>query len=492
MNNEEKYVGYCTHADGPWGSQPVRDIEAYELAQENAGRLNNAEGDLSDIKNALNYPDGTITWFGIKKPVGDAQCEGVPCGNLLRLRMMKNIFRLGGYMVKNNHTRRKLSPNDHRYYEDDGSAVVFTGADGHYQWGWGVDIYYANWTEDGYEYEVVDDRQIYGHPCVKIPVGSVSATGRCAIDRTNLILCGYISDDPQYRGGTNEASYDNTWRSQLQSAVTNINVITLAGYARKNGNLWFANERVSIFVVGLLMRIFFHNSHIQAPFIEGVDENGLHRGGLGQGIDYSNDVEWSTRGYGLYVKLSTGIEKGDFLGLLSTTIKKSDDSDLVIGNIPCFFGLKNWYKSLWVMEEDSLLVCNSNKTQSMYVKKVIDGQAIDMSTVSGLQLVGATPAHESGSWSPIKQISKAYLSGMPTQDGGSYDTFFGDGYYNPAVTDGTVRGSIRLGSASHGDAAGSCVLDGSDAPSYALANGGAVLCEFAESFDTELTTVNAE
>ena len=483
---------YLDHADGPWGSLPYRDPAAYQMGVQNSAAIVDLNSDVSDIKNALNYPDGTITWFGIKKPVGDAQCEGVPCGNLLRLRMMKNIFRLGGYMVKNNHTRRKLSPNDHRYYEDDGSAVVSTGADGHYQWGWGVDIYYANWTEDGYEYEVVDDRQIYGHPCVKIPVGSVSATGRCAIDRTNLILCGYISDDPQYRGGTNEASYDNTWRSQLQSAVTNINVITLAGYARKNGNLWFANERVSIFVVGLLMRIFFHNSHIQAPFIEGVDENGLHRGGLGQGIDYSDDVEWSTRGYGLYVKLSTGIEKGDFLGLLSTTIKKSDDSDLVIGNIPCFFGLKNWYKSLWVMEEDSLLVCNSNKTQSMYVKKVIDGQAIDMSTVSGLQLVGATPAHESGSWSPIKQISKAYLSGMPTQDGGSYDTFFGDGYYNPAVTDGSVRGSLRLGSADDGDNAGSCMLHGGVAPSYANAGGGAVLCEFAESFDTELTTVNAE
>lgn len=483
---------YLDHADGPWGSLPYRDPAAYQMGVQNSAAIVDLNSDVSDIKNALNYPDGTITWFGIKKPVGDAQCEGVPCGNLLRLRMMKNIFRLGGYMVKNNHTRRKLSPNNHRYYEDDGSAVDFTGADGHYQWGWGVDLYYANWIENGWEYEVVDDRWIYGHPCVKIPVGSVSATGRCAIDRTNLILCGYISDDPQYRGGTNEASYDNTWRSQLQSAVTNINVITLAGYARKNGNLWFANERVSIFVVGLLMRIFFHNSHIQAPFIEGVDENGLHHGGLGQGIDYSNDVEWATRGYGLYVKLSTGIEKGDFLGLLSTTIKKSDDSDLVIGNIPCFFGLKNWYKSLWVMEEDSLLVCNSNKTQSMYVKKVIDGQAIDMSTVSGLQLVGATPAHESGSWSPIKQISKAYLSGMPTQDGGSYDTFFGDGYYNPAVTDGSVRGSLRLGSADYGDLAGSCVLTGNYAPSYAYAGWGAVLCEFAESFDTELTTVNAE
>lgn len=492
MNNEEKYVGYCTHADGPWGSQPVRDIEAYELAQENAGRLNNAEGDLSDIKNALNYPAGTITWFGWKKPVGDANSEGIPCGNLLRLARMKNILKLGGYMVKNNHTRRKLAANDHRYYEDDGSTVNFNGADGHYQWGWGVDIYYAAWTEGGYDYEALDDRVIPGHPCVKIPVGSVSAAGRCGIDRSNLILCSYLNESAQYRGGDNESEWDETWRSRLGHPVVNIPVGTLAGYARKNGNMWFANERVAIFIVGAIMRIYFHNSHIQADFDPTIDENGLHHGGLGPGIDYGGDVEWGTRNYGGYVKMSTGVEKGDFTGLLSTTIKKSDDSDLIIGNIPCFMGLKNWYKYLWVMEEDSLLVCNANKTQSMYVKKVINGEAIDQTSVSGLQLVGTTPAHDGGSWSPIKQISKAYLSGMPTQDGGSYDTFFGDGYYNPAVTDGSVRGSLRLGGAYYGGYAGSCMLDGSHAPSHAHAGGGAVLCEFVESFDTELTIANAE
>jgi hypothetical protein len=80
---------------------------------------------------------------------------------------------------------------------------------------------------------------------------------------------------------------------------------------------------------------------------------------------------------------------------------------------------------------------------------------------------------------------------MPTQDGGSYDTYYGDGYYNPAVTDGSVRGSLRLGDAGNGDNAGSCMLFGNYAPSGAGANGGAVLCEFAEAFDTELTVPSA-
>ena len=63
---------------------------------------------------------------------------------------------------------------------------------------------------------------------------------------------------------------------------------------------------------------------------------------------------------------------------------------------------------------------------------------------------------------------------MPTEDGGSGSTFFGDGYYNPVDAEGSVRGAIRLGNANNGDNAGSCMLNGNNAPSNANANRGAV------------------
>lgn len=471
----------------PGGTKWYRDQETRDIVDGHTTQMAGMSSDLSDIKTALNYPAGTITWFGWRKPVNSSNPEGEPVGNLLRLARMQSILKLGGYMVKNDHTRKKLSPSDHRFYEEDGSAVIFTGAHGHYHWGWGVDMWYGSWIEDGFEYEVFDDRPIPGHPCVKIPVGSVSAAGRCGIDRTNLQLVDYISEDARYRGGNNEASWDGTYRSLLGMPVSNIAIGTLAGYARKNGNLWFANERVAIFIVGALMRVFFHNANIQADFVEGVDERGLHRGGLGQGVLYDNDIEWTgVRDYNPYFKMSVGIEKGDFTGLITYTITKSDGSTKTVTGMPCFMGLKNWYKSLWVMEEDSLLVCNSNKTQSMYVKKVIDGTAPSLSGTSDMVLAATCPAHGSASWSAIKQTTKAYLSGAPIVDGGTNDTFMCDGFYNPAVTDGSVRGAIRLGDAYHGDFAGSCMLYGSGAPSDAVAYWGAVLCEFTEAFDTEL------
>ena len=480
-------------ATTPGGTRYYRDQETRDIVDGHSTQLSGINSDLSDIKTALNYPSGTITWFGWRKPVNSSNPEGEPVGNILRLARMQSILKLGGYMVKNDHTRKKLSPSDHRFYEEDGSAVVFTGAHGHYHWGWGVDMWYGSWIEDGMEYEVFDDRPIPGHPCVKIPIGSVSAAGRCAIDRTNLTLVDYISDDARYRGGNNEASWDDTYRSLLGMPVSNIAIGTLSGYARKNGNMWFANERVAVFIVGALMRVYFHNANIQAPFADGVDERGLHHGGLGLGIYYDDGaIELSgQRGYNPYWKNSVGIEMGDFTGLISTNITNSAGNSVTVSGIPCFMGLKNWYKSLWIMTEDELLVCNANKTQSMYVKKVIDGTAPSLSSVSDKVLAATCPAHGSASWSAIKQTTKAYLSGAPILDGGTNDTFMCDGYYNPAVTDGSVRGSLRLGNAGYGVDAGSCLLDGSHAPSTASAGGGAVLCEFAEAFDTELTVPSA-
>ena len=155
-------------------------------------------------------------------------------------------------------------------------------------------------------------------------------------------------------------------------------------------------------------------------------------------------------------------------------------------------GLKNFYKYLWTMTEDELLVCQADGSQAFYVEENITGAAFDVSGAGTHLLVGKTPVHASVSWSYIKKISTAYLSGMPVEDGGSGSTFFADGYYNPNVKEaGTVRGSLRLGRASNGGNAGSCMLDGDYAPSYADAVGGAVLCEFAEPLSTKLSVLAA-
>ena len=478
--------GFVTDVQVPGGTKPIRDEISFSKAVTLEGKMATVENKVATLEDLYKYLNTSNTWFGCKWPIGNANSAGTPVGNLLRLAHMQDIFKIGGYMVKNDHTRKKLSKADHRHYED-GGAVDFTGTEGHYQWGWGVDIYYASWSDSEYDYEAFDDRPIPGVPCVRIPVGSRSCAGYAALDRSNNILCSYINKTAQFRGGANNSAWDGTWRSQLGKPVSNIGMPTLATYARKNGNLWFTSERVMLFITGALARVYFHNRNIQAAYNAQLTSDGLHQGGLGAGI--SQDAEWGDRGYAAY-DLDIGIEKGDMPGLLSVTIKNSSNADVTISNIPCFMGLKNFYKYLWTMTEDELLVCQADGSQAFYVENTIDGSAFDVSGAGTHLLVGKTPVHASASWSYIKKISTDYLSGMPVEDGGSGSTYYADGYYNPNVQEaGAVRGSLRLGNAVHGDYAGSCMLYGYDAPSDSHADGGAVLCEFAEPFTTKLTVL---
>lgn len=479
---------YFYQAVTPNGTKPVRDLETRGIADQNAANITTLNGKVTDLENLYKFLNTSNTWFGCKWPVGNSNPEGTPVGNLLRLAHMQEIFRIGGYMVKNDHSRKKLSAADHRHYEG-GGAVDFSGQDGHYQWGWGKDLYYAAWNDGSYDYEAFDDRPIPGAPCVRIPVGSRSCAGYAALDRTNNILCSYINKTAQYRGGNN-SNWDETYRSLIGKPVTSIAMPTLATYARNNGSMWFTSERVMIFITGALARVFFHNRHIQAAYNAQLTADGLHQGGLGAGADMPS--YWSTDlAYNPYIDLDAGIEKGDFTGLFSVTIKNSSDQDVVINNIPSFMGLKNFYKYLWTMEEDMLLICQADKSQAVYVDNAIDGHTFDVSGAGSHILVGYTPVHASASWSSIKKISFDYLSGMPVEDGGTYETFYADGYYNPAAASGSVRGALVLGHADYGDCAGSCMLNGSGAPSIAFAHGGAVLCEFAEAFNSELTVLAA-
>lgn len=478
--------GYVTHvhADGP--DTPICDEGSWALANQNKDRLDTLQEKVLNLEAAHEYLNSSDTWFGYRVPIGNSNSEGEPLGNLFRLKHMQEIFKLGGYMVKNDHSRKKLHRSDHRYYED-GSPVDFTGAHGHYQWGWGVGLWYAAWSDNDYKYEAFDDRRIPGVPCVYIPVGSRSCSGYAALDRTNNILCGYINKTAQFRGGNN-SNWDESYRSLLGKPVSNIGMPTLATYARNNGTMWFSSERVMLFITGALIRVYFHNRNIQAARNTQLTADGLPQGGLGMGADYPSD--WTTnRGYNPYLDLDLGIEMGDYTGLLSTKIKDENDDDITINNIPCFMGLKNFYKYLWTMTEDELLICQADGSQAFYVEEMIDGTTFDVSGAGNHLLIGKTPTRASAGWSHIKDISTDYLSGMPTEVGATASTYFADGYYNPVGEAGLVRGSLRLGYAYHGVDAGSCMLYGDAAPSAANASWGAVLCEFAAPFSTKLTTV---
>ena len=432
---------------------------------------------------AVSQVSGSLPWFGRKWAKGNSSPVGTPIGDFDLGQSLAKQLGLGGYLVTDGHQRTKLSPTNHNLLETGGSADL-TGGAGHYQWGWNVPFYYQVYEDDNYLNETVS----LGGPRpgfwnYYIPVGSRSCAGYAAMDRTNAKLMSVVNSTAQFRGGNNDASLDAAFNSQLSKPATNMNIFDFRTAARKNGTLWFANERVMQYITAALKRIIFGNRNIQAAFNATLDANGLRQGGTGPGIDMptSWDKTWH---FFPYVNLNVGIDQGDFTGILSTTIN-DNGTQKTIGNIPSFYGLKNDYKYLWCMSENMLLQCNADKSQTLYVSDNIDGSNMNLSSVAGLTQIGKGPVASSYGWQYAKDYTLKNLAFFPKEElGGSPSTFYCDGYVNPAVTGG-LRGAVLLGSASSGDLAGSVYLVGSAAPSAADAYWGAFLCEYAEAFTTQ-------
>lgn len=426
---------------------------------------------------------GNIPWFGRKWAKANSSTVGTAIGDIDFGQVLGAQLGLGGYLVTNDHNRQKLLNTNHNFLEN-GNAADLTGAAGHYQWGWNVPMYLQIYDDDTYHYETISlggpRRGFWNY---YIPVGSRSCAGYAAMDRTNTKLVSFVNDSAQYRGGNNNSALDSAFNSQLCMPVANIAISSLRTAARKNGTLWFANERVMQFVTAMLKRIIFGNRNIQAAFNATLDANGLRQGGTGAGID--QPTSWSGAwGYYPYVRLDAGISQGDLTGIFSTTIN-DNGTQKTIGNIPSFFGLKNDYKYLAAMSENMLLQCNADKSQTLFVADEIDGSNMALDSIAGLTQIGKGPVASSAGWQYAKEYTMKNLAFFPKEElGGSTSTYYADGYYNPAATSG-LRGAGLLGGAGDAGSAGSLFLYGNYAVSDAHAHWGAFLCEYAEAFTTK-------
>lgn len=426
---------------------------------------------------------GNLPWFGRKWPKDNSSPVGSPVGDFDLGQVLAKQLSLGGYLVQNDHSRTKLSATNHNLLENGGAADL-TGAAGHYQWGWNVPMCYQKYEDDHFEYETISlGGPRKGFWNYYIPIGSRSCAGYATMDRTNTKLVSYVNDTAQYRGGNNDSTLDAAYNSQLCKPATNMSISAFRTAARKNGTLWFANERVMQFVTAMLKRIIFGNRNIQAAFNATLDANGLRQGGTGQGIDMPTSWDGNFHYYP-YIRLDVGISDGDKTGLISTTITENG-SQKTIDNIPSFYGLKNDYKYLACMSENMLLQCNADKSQSLFVADMVDGSNMNLESVSGLRMIAKGPVAASAGWQYAKGYVLKNLAFFPSDElGGSSSTYYCDGYYNPAATSG-LRGAGLLGYANAGDHAGSLSLSGSYAPSGAHARWGAFLCEWAEEFTTQ-------
>ena len=417
-------------------------------------------------------------WCGRRWALDASSPTGQAVGNINKLAELPDLLGLGGYLVQNNHSRRKLSPNNHYQFLGGGTAAL-DGTMGHYQWGWGTPFYYAFWVEGGYLYEAIDLVPIKGRYNYRIPVASRSASGFATIDRVNGNLVSYCNTSAQYRGGNNDSSKDSAFNTQLGVPASKMTANAFETAARLNGDRWCATFHGMEYITGALVRIIMGTRNVQASVVAALDSNGLHQGGLGTGV--SRPTNWDTTWkYYPFLQMSAGAEVGDAVGTIAHTITGELGSESK--TLSCFFGLKNWYHYLSNMCPSFVGEDKANNTMDFYATTVLNTVAFNNTTKDGKTKVCSSPAC-GGGWEYAKKINMDYLLGVATEIGGTESTYFCDGFYKEIQTSG-LRLALLGGYADHGGRCGLSFLGASDAVSYSGAGCGSSLCEAAEDWNT--------
>ena len=406
----------------------------------------------------------------LSTPVGEAY------GNIDFLRELPSILGLGCYLVSLDRSRRKLDPTNHHRFAD-GSPAALDGTMGDYLWCWNAH-YYAWWVDSTYYYEAVSLTPIPGRQNYYIPAGGTSALGAGVIDRTTNTLVSVVSNDAKYRGGNNDANKDDKYNTFLGKVATNLPAATFGSYARKKGQGWEAGWYVANAVVGYLYRIIMGTRHAQSAFNPNKDANGLYQGGTGVGV--TDAAGWWNTDFGYYPFLSTsaGIELGDAVGVSDYDVIGADGTKKQTMHIPCFFGLKNFYGHIGLIERGALMNKLSDGSADYYVAPSLYSE-FNINSIDGLIKAAKVPANSPAGWKYITEMSMQNLCCAPTVATGTSETYYADGWYNDNATSG-LRCPFRRGHAGDGAFAGLAYLHGSAAVADAYVYWSSPLCYFAE------------
>lgn len=365
-----------------------------------------------------------------------------------------------------------LNANDSTKYSD-GATADLSGKAGQVM----VEIpeYYVKFEMNGTVFRCL--MSLYALPGFnKVPKVYISAY-EAAIERSTGKLCSVVNADPDFRGGNNTSSWDNTYRSLLGRPATNISLTAFRTAARKRGsNGWNANVYAIHRSVFWLFAVEYANFNWQETFNAALTDEGFHQGGLGDGVT-TWDTNWNTfNAYNPFVPCGHTNSLGNNSGVVNYTVKKSDDSDWKSFNVPSYRGIENPFGHIWKWADGVL--CNLQSNTDGGVSEVysaeydVDNYASSLN--AGYKIFGSLPRSEGN----IKEIAFGENGDItPNAVGGSSSTFFCDYFFTSVPSSGSsIRGLVFGGHGSYRALSGFCSAYSRNIPSYTTSNFGSRLC----------------
>lgn len=424
-------------------------------------------------------------YYGVKVnlSVADPKVERVgrselhtslPIQSRMRRCLLKDDGSVNYYLHPTDSTKR-----------DTGAAANLTGADGQVMTE--LPDHYRKFEFDGLAFfTLISEYPLPGfHKARKIYRSAYQAT----IDRTVTAtpkLASVVNTTAAFRGGNNNAAWDDTYRSLLGMPATGVSLTNFRTYARNRGAAgyhgagWNCDLYEAAKTTLWLFIVEYATRNCQADFNPQPDANGYKQGGLSAGVTTLNSTKWNTfNGYYPFIPCGITNSLGNATGVVEFTMPEEYDATPFVVKVPSYRGIENPFGHIWHWTDGCLCMIQSEADGGRSIFYTCDDPALFSSTtVENYQERGDLPRKEG--YVKTMMVGE-YGEIMPTEVGAGATTYFCDYFYTNIPASGVaLRGVLFGGYAYHGASAGLAFAFTHNAPSVTSAHIGSRLCFIPE------------
>lgn len=426
-----------------------------------------------------NPEDTTSDWYGVEWYTNQSPSRVMRIGNV---NMHKSLpIQSGMYrciLNDNGEEVYKLDPNDSTKKED-GTAAVLDGTDGQVMVY--IPVFYARFESKGYRRRVkLSDH--YKPGFIKMGGCYISAY-EATIDRTTSgtpKLASVVNETANFRGGNNNAEWDDTYRSLLGMPATTTSLTNFRTYARnrKADNMeWNCMDYHAYKALYWLYVVEYANRNCQLDFNDALTSEGFRQGGLGAGVTNINGTKWYTfNGYYPFIKCGYTNSLGNKTGIVAFTMPDEYDAETPLTTyVPSYRGVENLFGHIWKWTDGLHIRIQSEESGGRSILYTADNPAsYQDSNYDGYDEIGDIARTEGY----VKDILFDDGEMLPTVTTGSSSTKdFSDYFYTNIPASGeALRGVLFGGHAYYGANVGFASADTNNAPSRTISNFGSRLC----------------
>jgi hypothetical protein len=317
-----------------------------------------------------------------------------------------------------------------------------------------IPAYYQKFEQEGTKFRCKISE--YPLPDFKLVPKMYVSAYEATTDRTNpalIKLASVVNTDPVFRGGNNNAAWDDTYRTLLGLPATAISRINFTAYARNinagdtrwNQYLYQAHKSIA-----WLFFVEYANRNCQLPFNAAKDTNGFCQGGLGNGVTNVAGGDWNTyNGYYPFIPCGFTDALGNASGEMAFTLPAEFPGTVRTVYVNRYHGYEN-IEHLWKWADGINIEIKSVADGGTSTVYICDNPAQFSNT-------GYDNYQNRGLEARTEGYTKEMILGelIPAAVGGGSTTYWCDYHYTNIPASGTVlRGVLFGGAAYYGATAG--------------------------------------